>query len=339
MSSFNHFLNNEYAVVADIGGTNARFSRVNLSNMVLDKTVIYSCARFTSLSSAFIHYRRDQGLMAINCVAVAIACPVIRDKVSMTNCNWQFSIKALKRQLNLSHLVVLNDFAAAAMSLQVLADEEMIQIGGDKIQPQHPKVLLGAGTGLGTAFLIPVGGRFSPVASEAGHTDWKAETGQEKFIQRFLAKRFGHVSAERVLSGPGLECLYLALAAYENKSVNPLSASDIAKLALLDQSTLARAAVMQFFSSFGSMAGDLALTLNALGGVYIAGGIVPKLLPLIHASDFRSRFEDKGRFREFNSKIPCFVVNSAHPGLIGAALYLKQLMDNENGFSRLAITA
>ena len=338
MNNHQPLYNSDCIIAADIGGTNTRFSRVNLYTLVLDNIKVYPSRQFNGLFSALTHYRREQGIVELNRVAVAIACPVIEDYISMTNCNWQFSIKDLKRQLNLDQLVVLNDFAAAAMSLTVLAQDDMTQVGGGLIKPHQPKILLGAGTGLGAAFLIPGEKGFIPVASETGHTDWKAETEQEKFIHYFLAKRFGHVSVERVLSGSGLENLYLALAAFENKSVNPLSAADIASLAILEQSTLARAAVLQFFASLGALAGDLALMLNAFGGVFIAGGIVPKLLPLLHVSDFRKRFEDKGRFSEFNRKIASFVVNAAQPGLLGAALYLKQNMDKANVY-QLAVTA
>lgn len=319
-----------HTIVADIGGTNTRFGRVNLHTLELDKMKVYPSLQFNGLFSALTHYRREQDLVELKRVAVAIACPVTEDHISMTNCNWTFSIQDLKRQLNLDQLVVLNDFAAAAMSLTVLTQADMAQIGGGSIKPHQPKVLLGAGTGLGAAFLIPGEQGMIPVASEIGHTGWKAETEQEIFIHRFLAKRFGHVSAERVLSGPGLENLYLALAALEHKSVQPLSAADIASLAMLEKSTLAQAAVLQFYASLGALAGDLALSLNAFGGVFIAGGIVPKLLPLLHASEFRRRFENKGRFSDFNREIASFVVNAAQPGLLGAALYLKQYMDKAN---------
>ncbi len=189
--------------------------------------------------------------------------------------------------------------------------------------------MLGAGTGLGVAHLIPYAEGYIPVAGEGGHVTWAAQTEQEWFIQRFLAEQYDHVSWERLLSGPGLESLYLALAAYQRQQVNPLPASEIANLALTGESTLAQAAVAQFFASLGSFAGDLALTLGAFGGVYIAGGIVPRLLPLMEGSEFRDRFESKGRSSVFNRQIATQVIVAEQPGLLGAAVYLKQIVAKE----------
>lgn len=314
----------DYAIVADIGGTNARFSRVDLTNLAFDNIAVYPCSHFLSIDKALVFYQQMHGLAAIKEVAIAIACPVMDDSVSMTNFHWQFSIKQLQQQLALNHLCVINDFTAAAMSLPVLASYEKVQIGQGQADPTKNMAILGAGTGLGVAHLIPTHQGYLPLAGEGGHTDWAAQNEQEWFIQRFLASQHGHVSYERILSGNGLENLYLALAAYQQQFVCPLNASDIATLALANQSQLACASVAQFFACLGSFAGNLALMLATFGGVYIAGGIVPKLLPLMARSDFRQRFETKGRFDRFNRDIATYVVTAEQPGLLGAAVYLKQ---------------
>lgn len=316
----------QFAIVADIGGTNARFSRVALDTLALDKIAVYPCADFASLADALRYYQQDQLLTDIEDVAIAIACPVNGDDVRMTNFHWQFSIKAMQQQLQLKTLLVMNDFTAVAMCLPALTEEQKIQIGGQPAVMGKPMAVLGAGTGLGVAHLIPVADKFMPLPGEGGHIDWAAQNEQEWFIQRELAALYDHVSPERLLSGPGLEAIYQALAKYQHLDTPALSAGEIGQLALNEDSALAKAAVQQFYASLGSLAGDLALTLSTFGGVYIAGGIVPKLLPLLAASELRARFEAKGRFTDFNRQIPIFIVTAEQPGLLGAAVYLKQTL-------------
>lgn len=316
----------QFAIVADIGGTNARFSRVNIATLQLDKVAVYPCADFATLADALTFYQQQQQLEQIKHVAIAIACPVNGDQVSMTNFHWQFSIAAMQQQLGLAALQVMNDFTAVAMCLPALTDNEKVQLGSGDIQPGKPMAVLGAGTGLGVAHLLSVNEQFIPLPGEGGHIDWAAQNEQEWFIQQYLAKQYGHVSPERLLSGPGLEAIYQALAAYKQLDAPERSAAEIAKQALDNSCPLSAATVAQFFASLGSVAGDLSLTLSTFGGVYIAGGIVPKLLPLIAESEFRARFEAKGRFSAFNRQIATYVVTADQPGLLGAAVYLKQFL-------------
>lgn len=314
----------DFAIVADIGGTNARFSRVNLTTLALDNVVVYPCADFATLSLALQFYRQQQGLTDIAHVAVAIACPVNGDFVKMTNFHWEFSIAQVKAELALAEFVVLNDFTAVAMSLPAISDAELVKTGAGERDLSKPMAVLGAGTGLGVAHLVPTAQGYLPLPGEGGHTDWTAQNEQEWFIQRYLAAHFGHVSPERLLSGPGLESLYLAIAAYQQLEVAPKSASEIGQQAVDGTCRLSQAVVAQFFASLGSLAGDLALTLSTFGGVYVAGGITPKLLPLLEQSEFRSRFEAKGRFAAFNRQIATYIVTAEQPGLLGCAVYLKQ---------------
>ncbi|NRQ43120.1 glucokinase [Rheinheimera sp. YQF-2] len=315
-----------HAIVADIGGTNARFSRVDLASLALDQVAVYPCAEFATLADALTHYRQQHQLNAVKHVAIAIACPVNGDEVSMTNFHWQFSVRAMQQQLVLDALQVINDFTAVAMCLPALTATEKVQLGGGDVQPGKPMAVLGAGTGLGVAHLLPVNDSYIPLPGEGGHIDWAAQNEQEWFIQQMLAKEYGHVSPERLLSGPGLEAIYKALALYRRQVAEPLSAADIAQQALSGESALATATVQQFFAALGSVAGNLALTLSTFGGVYVAGGIAPKLLPLAGQSEFRARFEAKGRFSAFNRRIATYVVTAEQPGLVGAAVYLKQFL-------------
>lgn len=314
----------EFAIVADIGGTNARFSRVNLQTLALDHVVVYPCADFATLALALQYYREQQQLSALTHVAVAIACPVTGDLVKMTNFHWEFSIAQVKAELALDSFIVLNDFTAVAMSLPAIGDSELVKVGDGSRDLSKPMAVLGAGTGLGVAHLVPTANGYLPLPGEGGHTDWTAQNEQEWFIQRYLAAHFGHVSPERLLSGPGLESLYLALAAYRQLDVPAKTAADIGRDALNGSCELSAAVVTQFFASLGGLAGDLALTLSTFGGVYVAGGITPKLLPLLADSEFRNRFEAKGRFSAFNRNIATYIVTAEQPGLLGCAVYLKQ---------------
>jgi len=316
----------KHAIVADIGGTNARFSRVNLETLVLDHVVVYPCADFATLALALNYYRTEQQLTDIAHVAVAIACPVTGDLVKMTNFFWQFSIRETKAELGLAEFIVLNDFTAVAMCLPALSDAERVKFGAGVADGSKPMAVLGAGTGLGVGHLIPTAQGYIPLPGEGGHVDWTAQNEQEWFIQRYLAAHYGHVSPERLLSGPGIESVYLAIAAYRGLSVSPKTAAEISQHALAKTDELCSAAIAQFFASLGSLAGDLALTLSTFGGVYVGGGIVPKLLPLLEDSEFRSRFEAKGRFTDFNRQIATYVVTAEQPGLLGCAVYLKQIL-------------
>ncbi|MBU2179550.1 MAG: glucokinase [Gammaproteobacteria bacterium] len=316
----------KHAIVADIGGTNARFSRVNLDTLGLDHVVVYPCADFATLALALNYYRSSQQLTDIAHVAVAIACPVNGDIVKMTNFSWQFSISQTKAELDLAEFIVLNDFTAVAMCLPALTEDEKVKFGPGITDETKPMAVLGAGTGLGVGHLIPTAHGYIPLPGEGGHVDWTAQNEQEWFIQRYLAAHYGHVSPERLLSGPGIESLYLALASYRGLIAEPKTAAEISQHALAGTDELCSAVIGQFFASLGSLAGDLALTLSTFGGVYVGGGIVPKLLPLLEDSEFRSRFEAKGRFVDFNRQIATYVVTAEQPGLLGCAVYLKQIL-------------
>lgn len=314
----------QYAIVGDIGGTSARFGCIDLENFSMHSIQVYSCRHYRNLSDVLLTYQAEHSLQTIKRICIAIACPVDGDWVEMTNLDWKFSIQQVKQALGLTQLLMMNDFTAAIMSLNEIAISEKVQVGTGQVDKTKPAVLLGAGTGLGLAFLIPTEGQhFIPLPSEGGHASWAAQTEQEWFIHQYIRREYGHVSVERLLSGSGLETIYRALSAYFQEPLSELSACEITERAMSGESALARAAVDQFFASLGCFAGNLAITANAFGGVYIAGGIVPKLMPLIFKSDFRRRFEAKGRCQKFNRKIATYVITNPYPGLLGSAVYLN----------------
>jgi len=234
----------------------------------------------------------------------------------------------LQQQLGLTELQVINDFTALALSLPTLTSAELNQIGGGHADPDLPIALLGAGTGLGVSGLIPAHlpgqpARWIPLQGEGGHVSFSPFNHKEDEILRLLRETFGHVSAERLLSGPGLVNLYRALARLNNQTDQGLTAAEISQRGVAGDCVLCREAIDTFCGMLGTAAANLAITLGARGGLYIGGGIVPKLGDYFAVSPFRSRFEQKGRFSNYLAAVPCFVITAANPALRGTAAALK----------------
>ena len=308
-------------LLGDVGGTNARFAWLNEAGAEIGEIASYPCAEQTSLQAAINKYLGDHGKSSPPACAIGIATPVVRDRVSMTNHHWSFSIAQLKAELALERLAVLNDFTALALSLPALQDFQLHQIGGGQRTPNEALAVLGAGTGLGVSGLLPTsGGQYAAIAGEGGHATLAALNAEEFAVLDWLRRRFGHASAERALSGPGLVNLYQASAELAGRTAQPLSPAQVIAAAREQQDPDCLAALDLFFSFLGSFAGNLALTQGARGGLYIGGGIVPRLLPELKASRFRACFEAKGRFAPYLADVPTYVIDSAvSPALIGAA--------------------
>ena len=254
--------------------------------------------------------------------AIGIATPVTSDQVRMTNHHWTFSIKALKKTLQLERLLVLNDFSALALSLPALQPAELHKVGGGSAVDGAPIGLVGPGTGLGVAALVPIpgGDGLIPVAGEGGHVTLGSCEPEEAAVIKVLQAKFGHVSAERALSGPGLENLYQALAQVRGTAVPDRDAAAITRGAIEDGDPTCDSALALFCSLLGHVAGNVALTLGARGGLYIGGGIVPRLGDWFDRSAFRESFEAKGRFSSYLHDIPTFVLRAnAEAALLGAS--------------------
>ncbi len=308
-------------VLGDVGGTNARFAWQQEPGAAPSAVTTRACAEYDSLLAAIRHYLQAHGKAVPAACALGIANPVVGDLVQMTNHHWSFSISQLQQQLGVRHLAVVNDFTALALALPSLDAGALHRIGGGEAQPGAPLAVLGAGTGLGVSGLIPRGdGRYAPITGEGGHATLSADNPEEAAVLEQLRIRFGHASAERVLSGPGLVNLYAALCSLSGRSAMPLQPADVLRLAQDSSDAQCTQAVQMFLAFLGGMAGNLALTLGATGGVYIGGGIAPRLVEQLKRSSFRERFERKGRFRAYLSAIPTFVIDSAiSPALIGAS--------------------
>lgn len=308
-------------MLADVGGTNVRFGSQFDADAKISHINSYPCAEFETLQDAILHHLSRKQLELPRACAIGIATPVTGDNVRMTNHHWTFSIKALKETLRLERLLVLNDFSALALSLPALKSDVLHQVGGGSAVADAPIGLVGPGTGLGVAALIPIpGGGFIPIAGEGGHVTLGSCEPEEAAVLKILQSRFGHVSAERAVSGPGLENLYNALAQVRGTAVPDRRAADITRGAIENADPICHAALALFSSFLGHVAGNVALTLGARGGVYIGGGIVPQLGDWFDRSGFRKGFEAKGRFTRYLQDIPTLVLHAnAEAALLGAS--------------------
>jgi glucokinase len=309
-------------LVGDIGGTNARFAWIDAPGDAPARVTTYPCADHATLADAMRHYLDELGLAAPRWGAIGIANPVTGDRVQMTNHHWSFSIAQVQQRFGLARFLVINDFTALALALPVLPATDLRQIGPGSAVAGAPIALIGPGTGLGVSGLLPIaGGRGEvPVNGEGGHVTLSARDAQEAAVIGVLERRFGHASAERALSGPGLANLHAALCELDGVAVSGLDAAQITTAALDGSDARCGRALDLFLALLGTVAGNLALTLGARGGVYLGGGILPRLGARIEASAFRARFESKGRFAAYLQAMPTWVVqSSSSPALLGAA--------------------
>jgi glucokinase len=315
-------------LLADIGGTNARFA-LELAPGKIDAIEVLACADYPTLAAALVAYLASPavartGAAAIRHGAIAIANPVIGDLVRMTNHHWEFSIEALRRETGFDTLLVVNDFTALARSLPQLSAEQKHQVGGGAAVAGTPLGLVGAGTGLGVSGLIPGQDGWTALLSEGGHVSFSPVNETEVAILRFAWKEFDHVSAERLLSGVGIELIYRALADHGDLPYEPLAAAEISRRALAGECTLCDEVIEAFCCMLGTIAGNLAITLGAQGGIYIGGGIVPRLGERFDRSGFRARFEHKGRFANYLAQIPTFVITAQYPAFVGVSAILSE---------------
>lgn len=317
---------NPRCLVGDIGGSNARFAfaRTDGSGVELDHVMSLRCGDHPDLAAAVEHYLVTVGGYLPDSAAIAIAGPVVGDDAEITNhASWSFSIATLRDRLGLARLTVINDFTAVALSLPHLPASELRQVGAGAATVGAPMAVCGPGTGLGMSGVVRVGNRWTAIEGEGGHATFAPMSERESHIADLLRRRFGHVSWERVLSGPGLVNLYGAVTGLDGTTAEKLSPEDVAARGRDGTCRYCREALDIFCAVLGTAAGNLALTLGARGGVFIAGGIVPRLGPDLAASSFRARFESKGRLSGYVRPIPTFVIASANPGLIGAAMAMR----------------
>jgi glucokinase len=316
------------ALIGDIGATNARFAL--LEDGQPQGIEILNVADHPSLGTAIEAYlakipAADRPRLG----ALAVAGPVTSDFLSFTNHPWSFSIKALTRDLRFERLEVVNDFVAAALGVLRLRPEDRRQVGHGDPTAAAPIAVIGPGSGLGVSSLAPCScnGRveWMPLPGEGGHVTLSTVTLREAaIVDRLHRAGYDHVSAERLVSGPGLATLYTTLSMLDGIADLPLEPSQVTAGALNGEDPHAVEAVEIFCALLGTVAGNLALSLGARGGVYIAGGIVPRLGPLFDRSQFRTRFTAKGRMQAYLDPIPTYVITHKLPAFLGLAELLER---------------
>lgn len=309
-------------LVADVGGTHARFALCG-SDARPRHVRVLECRDYASIAQAVAHYAHEAGEPTLRRAVMGVANPVLGDQVQMTNHPWAFSVEQTRRALGLQSLDVINDFMALALAVPRLPPTELAQVGAGTAMAGAPRGLIGPGTGLGVSALIPQPqGKWLPIATEGGHASFAPQDQREAHLWRAAHAEFGHASLERLLSGPGLEFIYRELDGLAAEAAT-LSAQEISGRAAENTCPRCRMALDTFCAILGTAASDLALTLGARGGIYIGGGIIPKLGDYFAASPFRARFEDKGRFSGYLAAISVFVIDSPYAALLGAAACLE----------------
>lgn len=308
------------SLIADIGGTHVRFALVRPGSEPVE-TMTMRCADYTGPAEAATAYL---GTVSPHGrprrAAFAVASPITGDRVDITNSPWDFSIEGVRQALGLERFEVINDFTAVALSVRYVPPEQLVPLGGAAPVPDTPIAVLGPGTGLGVSALVPSGGgRWVALAAEGGHATLPAADEREAALLAWLRRRLGHVSAERVLSGPGLVNLYEAVCALNDRTPAYTTPDAISARALDGSCPQCREALDTFYAMLGTVAGNLALIYGARGGVFVAGGILPRMAEDFAASGFRARFEAKGRFQPFLHAIPSWLIVHPHPAFAGLA--------------------
>ncbi|WP_374438517.1 glucokinase [Inhella sp.] len=319
-------------LLADIGGTFARFALETEAGH-FEQMVSLRCADHPDFHAAVRSYLDGlpPGTGEIAHAAVAIANPVEGDRVRMTNYHWQFSIEEMRQRLGFDTLVVVNDFTALAMALPRLRREDKHQIGGGQAVPNSVVGLLGSGTGLGVSGLIPSGDGWIALGTEGGHTSFSPRDEREIAILRHAWREHAHVSFERLCSGTGMALIYRALAELHGQAAPPRQAPEITQAALEENDPLCLETLEVFCALLGTAAGNLAVTLGATGGIFVGGGIVPRLGSYFERSPFRRRFEERGRFSEYVAAIPTYVITAEEATFKGASAILEAQLKKLHG--------
>jgi len=344
-------------LVADIGGTNARFALVDQGTRTPHSEASLPSGDHADLAEAIDAYLQSlPGDMRPRSACIAIAAPTYRDEVVFANLHWEFSIDEARRRLGLDRLVMMNDFAALAMAVPGIPEGHKAQIGGGAAVPGQPIAVVGPGTGLGVAGLVWLHDHWTPLPGEGGHVNFAPSDDEEVDIFLIVRGSRDRVSAERLLSGNGLQRLYRSYCkldrlsedgwragveaaieeghpALEGRPEDALHPAKISERALQRRCDRCIRALERFCGMLGTFSGDVALTFGARGGLYLGGGILPRLGTFFQNSAFRTRFEAKGRMHDYVGGIPTFLITAPIPALTGAAAWLDVVIQMEGAAS------
>ncbi len=318
--------NDQTLLVADIGGTNARFALAAEDGEPIALQHTLQCTEYPTVNSAIDAYLAQIGRTRVDAICFAAAGPVIHGSVKFTNNSWILNGDELRSRFNTSDVYLLNDWEAIAYSLPALGKEDRLGIGGDWSIPHSDELTfaaIGPGTGLGVTGVSVHSGQPYAIVSEGGHTSFAPKTILQLDLLKILLDRFGRVSNERVLSGPGLVNIYQALCQIEGVQSQELSASQIGESARDKSDAIAVKTFELFFEILGQVAGDFVLTLGGYDGLFIGGGVTQRYRDLLLNSRFRSGFTNKGRYKEILENTPSWLILHENPGLLGASAYIQ----------------
>jgi glucokinase len=318
-------------LLADVGASNVRFALESAPDRYWASEVL-PCSAHASLEAAVRAFLLAHGSPQIRHAAFSLPNPIAGDQVQLTNHPWAFSVEAMRHALGLQTLLVVNDYTALAMGLTRLDPSERIKVGGGEPVTGGVQGVIGPGSGLGVSALVLVQDRYVALSSEGGHVSYPPQDDDEAQVVAAARQRYGHASGERLISGPGLELIYAVVAARTGHQPERLAAPEISARALATPPCpVAQRALSVFCAMLGTVAGNLALTLGSVGGLYIGGGIVPQILPFFEASAFRRRFEQKGRFSQWLAQIPTWVVVAPRSALRGISAFLEDHLTVDHG--------
>ena len=308
-------IQNTLALVADIGGTNARFALCQHDRLLPDTIEALPCKDFDNLDGAVTAYL-DARNVTVEEACMAFACPVSSGRINMTNNHWDFEQSVMRQKLGLKVFKVINDFTAQALAVPALRDSELVKVGGGEAVDGAAKLIIGPGTGLGVAGLKSVMNHWLPLPGEGGHAAYSPVSKMDIDILAELQKEEPFISWENVLCGSGLETLYRAHSRLAGTSQS-LKDYEITGKAL-EGEALCKQVLNHFCELLGRAAGNAGLTMGAQGGVYIAGGIIPRFPEFFAESGFRAAFESNFKMVNYLKAMPTWLVYSDNPGLIGS---------------------
>lgn len=315
-------------VVADIGGTNARFALATSQQTdglySFEHVQIFKGKDYDSFESALATYLGGLESVKPTAMCAAIAGPVLGDTVQMTNISWKFSCQAIAEKFGLQAFVAMNDFAAVAAGVPLMTADHLVTFKQGQAAEGGNKAVFGPGTGLGVAGIIRYQDLWLPNPCEGGHVNIAPSTDFEADVLKAAMATLGHVSAESFISGPGLVNLYQAVSAVEDNSAQNYTPADITSKALDGSDAHCVTTLNTFCSFLGSFAGNLALTYGATGGVYMAGGILPRFKEFVLNSNFANKFASKGPMSAYVENVPAYLVDHSELAFNGAAAWLAQ---------------
>lgn len=316
-------------LIGDIGGTNARFALASPDGAGFSSELTLSCADYETADDGIADYLARRADIVPDVICLAAAGPVRDGCVRFTNNHWVIDGNELQKRFPLSGIRLLNDFEAIAYSIPLLTESDTATVGLLPSQldgtSDFTLGVLGPGTGLGIGGLLGRSGGLHPIFGEGSHAGFAPETRAQTRVLEQLRQRFERVSKERLISGSGLENIYWALCEIRGEKTTTVTAAEIFSRVLANEDVIAVESVQLFFEVLGQIAGNLALTLNAYDGIYLAGGIVKRYPDLLKVSGFRSGFENKGRHRSLMEKVPVSLILHPQPGLLGASYCARQL--------------